>query len=168
MVKPLKTRLYWAVLSRTKAKLEVVGEPPSAQNRTRTSCLQTAWSWCESESDFKMEIPLKSLMRSIAALSFSLLFLLAVFAHPALAQSDDDASSDNSRKKVVSELSVSPTSLNYAVVNLDNANKLSETKHFKIKNTGKATLDNLVVGAPTNSDYVITTVIPTTLPGKGH
>src|ERR1039458_2054251 len=38
-----------------------------------------------------MEIPVKSFTRSIAALSFSLLFLLAAFARPALAQSDDDA-----------------------------------------------------------------------------
>ena len=91
---------------------------------------------------------------------------IAAFARPALAQSDDDASSDNS-KKAVSELSVSPTTLDFSTINLDKK-KLSETKHFEIKNTGKATLDNLVVGAPTNSDYVITTVIPTTLPGEGH
>ena len=89
-----------------------------------------------------MEIPVKSLTRSIAALSFSLLFLLAAFARPALAQSDDDASPDNS-KTPVSKLSVSPTTLDYAVINLDKQ-KLHETKHFEIKNTGKATLDDLV------------------------
>ncbi len=73
----------------------------------------------------------KSFTRSIATLSFSLLFLIAAFARPALAQSDQDASPDT--KKAVSKLSVSPTTLRYSV-NLDKAT--SEIKDFTIKNTG--------------------------------
>jgi hypothetical protein len=113
-----------------------------------------------------LEILLKSLTRSIAALSFSLLFLLAAFARPALAQSDDDASPDS--KTAESKLSVSPKSLSFDV-NLDSkvTSKLTETKHFTIKNTGKVTLDDLIVGTPTNSDYLITTTVPSTIDPKG-
>lgn len=98
----------------------------------------------------------KSFTRSIATLSFSLLFLIAAFARPALAQSDQDASPDT--KKAVSKLSVSPTTLRYSV-NLDKAT--SEKKRFTIKDTGTATpggalgLD-VTVGAPSKSGYVIT------------
>src|SRR5208337_3636978 len=99
-----------------------------------------------------MEIPLKSLTRSIAALSVSLLFLLAVFARPALAQSDDDASPDKT-KTPVSKLSVSPKTLSYSV-NIDKG-QFNETQHFAIKNNG--TLPLLVtVGAPSDAkNYVI-------------
>ncbi len=101
---------------------------------------------------------------SIAGLSFSLLFLLAAFAHPALAQSDQAASPDKT-KTPVSKLSVSPTTLSYSV-NLDKAT--TETKHFTIKNTGTATLDNLTVGTPSSPYYVITSgAVPSTIDPKG-
>jgi len=107
----------------------------------------------------------KSFTRSIASLSFALLFLIAAFARPALAQSDDDASPDKG-KTPVSKLSVSPTTLSYSV-DIDKG-KFSEIKHFTIKNTGTATLDNLAVGAPSSSDYVITSgAVPSTIAAKG-
>ena len=89
----------------------------------------------------------KSLTRSIASLSFSLLFLIAAFARPALAQSDDDASPDS--KTAVSELSVSPMTLNYSV-NLDKTT--SEEKHFTLTNTGSLALTVVTVSAPTGTD----------------
>jgi hypothetical protein len=104
----------------------------------------------------------KSLTRSIAALSFSLLFLLAAFARPALAQSDDDLSPES--KTAVSKLSVSPTTLSYSV-DIDKG-KFSETRHFEIKNDGTLTLA-VTVGAPSNPDYTITSSVPSTIPGKG-
>jgi len=88
----------------------------------------------------------KSFTRSIACLSFSLLFLIAAFARPALAQSDDDASPDS--KTAVSELSVSPTALSYSV-NLGKA--ATESKHFTLTNTGTLDLD-ATVNAPAGTD----------------
>ncbi len=66
-----------------------------------------------------------SFARPIVALSFSLLFLIAAFAAPALAQSDQDASPDKT-KPPVSKLSVSPTTLSYGV-NIDKG-EFTETK----------------------------------------
>src|SRR5208337_4812742 len=109
-----------------------------------------------------MEIPLKSLTRTIAAISFSLLLWLAAFARPALAQSDDNASPDS--KTAVSELSVSPTTLSYSV-NLDKAT--TQTEHFTLKNSGTLPLDNLNVGAPSNPDYRISSSVPSAIAGKG-
>ncbi len=97
-----------------------------------------------------MEIPVNSFTRSIAALSFSLLFFLAAFARLALAQSDEDPSPDS--KTAVSKLSVSPTTLSYSV-NLDKAT--SETEHFTITNGGTLAL-GAIVGPPSNANYVIT------------
>lgn len=107
----------------------------------------------------------ESLTRSIAGLSFSLLFILAAFARPALAQSDDDSSPES--KTAVSKLSVSPKSLSYSV-NLDSkvTSKLTEIKHFTIKNGGTLTLDGVAVGTPSNPDYVITSSVPSTIAGK--
>ncbi len=86
----------------------------------------------------------------IAALA---VFLIAAFARPALAQSDQDASPDKA-KPPVSKLSVSPTTLSYSV-NLDKV--ITETKHFTIKNTGTLAAGLAVtVGAPSSPDYVIT------------
>jgi len=96
----------------------------------------------------------KSFARPIAALGFSLLFLIAAFAGPALAQSDQDASPDKA-KPPVSKLSVSPTTLSYSV-NIDKG-IFSETKHFTIKNTGTLAAGLAVtVFPPSSSDYVIT------------
>ncbi|MFZ0244704.1 hypothetical protein [Candidatus Binatus sp.] len=104
----------------------------------------------------------KLFTRSIASLSFSLLFLIAVFARPALAQSDNDASPDKT-KAPVSKLSVSPTTLSYSV-NLDKAT--TETKHFTITDTGTLALD-VTVNPPTSPDYVITSGGgSSTIPGK--
>jgi hypothetical protein len=75
----------------------------------------------------------KSFTRSIAALSFSLLFLIAAFARPASAQSDQAASPDKA-KPPVSKLSVSPTTLSYSV-DIDKG-KFTEAKHFNIANKG--------------------------------
>ena len=77
----------------------------------------------------------KSSTRSIAGLSFSVIFLLAAFV-PAWAQADEPALSDS--KTAVSKLSVSPKSLSYNV-NLDKG-VLSETKHFHITNEGTVPL----------------------------
>jgi hypothetical protein len=92
-----------------------------------------------------------SFTRSIATLSFSLLFVLAAFARPALAHSDD-ALPDS--KTAVSKLSVSPTSLSFNV-NLDKVTY--ETKHFSITNKGTLPM-TVTVGASTGtdaSDYTI-------------
>jgi len=98
-----------------------------------------------------MEIPLKSLTRSLAALSFSVLFFLGAFVRPALAQSDEAASSDS--KAAISKLSVSPKSLSYSV-DIDKG-KFSETLHFSISNKGTLPLA-VTVGAPTDAkNYVI-------------
>ncbi len=75
--------------------------------------------------DSKRKSRFISFMRSIPCLSFSLLFLIAAFARPALAQSDQASSPKT--KTAVSKLSVSPTTLSYSV-NLDKAT--TETKHF--------------------------------------
>src|ERR1700722_14209086 len=91
----------------------------------------------------------KSSTRSIAGLSFSVIFLLAAFV-PAWAQADEPALSDS--KTAVSKLSVSPKSLSYNV-NLDKG-VLSETKHFHITNEGTVPL-KVVVNSPSNPDYVI-------------
>ncbi len=98
----------------------------------------------------QMGIPLNSFMRSIARLTFALLFLLTAFARPALAQSDQASSPKT--KTAVSKLSVSPTTLSYSV-NPDKAT--TETKHFNIKDTGTLALD-VTVGVPTSPDYKIT------------
>ncbi len=105
---------------------------------------------------------LKSFMRPIAGPSFSLVFLLAAIAHPALAQSADDASPDS--KTAVSKLSVSPKSLSYNV-DIDKG-EFTETKHFNIKNNGSLALQ-VIVNPPSNPDYVITSGgAKTTIPGK--
>jgi len=91
----------------------------------------------------------KSFTRSIVAMSISFLFLIAVFARPALAQSANDASSGNSNR-AVSKLSVSPMVLNYGVINL-NTSKLTATRYFKIKNEGGLPM-TVTVGAPTGTD----------------
>ena len=90
------------------------------------------------------------------------MLLIAAFAHPALAQSDDDASPDKT-KTPVSKLSVSPITLSYSV-NLDKAN--TETKHFTITNGGTLAMD-VTVNPPSNTDYVITSGGgQSTVPGK--
>ena len=104
----------------------------------------------------------KTFSRSIAGLSFPLLFLLATFAHPASAQSDQAATPDT--KTDVSRLSVWPESLSYNV-NLDTG-ALSETKHFHITNEGTMPL-KVVVNSPSNPAYVIKSGGGTaTIPGK--
>ncbi len=105
----------------------------------------------------------KSITRSIAGLSFSLLLVLAASARPALTQSDEDAPPDG--KAAVSKLSISATTLIYDL-NLDK--KTSETRHFTITNDGKLPLD-VSVGPPSNPHYVITSGGgDTTIPGKGE
>jgi hypothetical protein len=47
---------FWA---KTKGKTWGRGEASWTQTRAQTLHLQTAWSWCESESPFKMEIPVE-------------------------------------------------------------------------------------------------------------
>ena len=98
----------------------------------------------------------------IGALAITLAILLAAFARPALAQSDQDALPDS--KTAVRKLSVSPTTLKFSV-NLDKAT--SATGDFTIKNGGTLTLDDLTVGTPSNPDYVITSSVPGTIAGKG-
>jgi len=108
----------------------------------------------------------KLFTRLIGGLGFSMLFVLAAFAPPALAQSPDDDASPDKTKTAVSELSVSPTTLTYTV-NLDTAT--SETEHFTIKDQGSAALD-VTVNPPSGTDaadYVITSGGGSnTIPGK--
>jgi hypothetical protein len=111
------------------------------------------WRSPSCRREIPVKIRFKSFTRSIAAIGFSLLFLAAAFARPALPQSDDDASPDS--KKAVSKLSVSPTKLTYSV-NLDKVT--SETKHFTIANKGTLPM-TVTVGAPSGTDaahYTIT------------
>jgi hypothetical protein len=63
--------------------------------------------------NFEFTMRFKSFTRSIGGLGFSLLFLIAAFARPALAQSDEDASPDS--RTAVSKLSVSPKTLSFSV-----------------------------------------------------
>ena len=108
----------------------------------------------------------KWFMRSMAGLSFSLVFLLNLLAVSALAQSDEPVSPDT--KKLVSRLSVSRTSLSYHV-NMDKGES-SQTKHFDIWNDGTMPL-KVVVNSPSNHAFVVTsgasaTTIPGTVKGR--
>jgi len=98
----------------------------------------------------------------IGALAITLAILLAAFARPASAQLDQDASPES--KQAVSKLSVSPTTLSYSV-NLDSkvTSKLTETEHFTIKNTGKATLNDIFVPEASDTHYTVTPGWPTSL-----
>src|SRR5260370_5669135 len=104
----------------------------------------------------------KSFTRSIAGFGFLLLFLLATFARPASAQSDEAAKPDT--KTAVSKLSVWPESLSYNV-NIDKG-VFSETKHFNITNKGTVPL-KVVVSSSSNPAYVIKSGGGTaTIPGR--
>ena len=101
----------------------------------------------------------------IGGLGFSLLLLIAAFARPALAQSDQAASPDKT-KAAVSKLSVSPKALSYSV-DIDKG-KFSETKHFSIANKGTLAM-TVTVGAPSGTDAANYAIIfpPTVSPAGG-
>lgn len=103
----------------------------------------------------------ESSARSFAGLGLSLLLLLA-FAPPGLAQSDAAPGS----KTPVSKMKVSPAALKFNV-DIDKG-VFSETRDLKITNEGTAELTNVMVGAPTNNHYTITSNQggPFTIPGK--
>src|SRR5271156_3613080 len=106
----------------------------------------------------------KSFARSLAGLTFSLLLLLAAFARPALAQSDDASSPDS--KTPFSKLSVSPKSLSFSV-DIDKE-QLTKTDGFKITNGGTDPLQvDVVLDGTSSADYTITSGGgSTTIPGK--
>ena len=87
----------------------------------------------------------KSFTRSVACVGFSLLLLLAAFARPALAQSED-ASADAS-KTPVSKMSVAPKALTYSVNLIKTP---SQTKQFKITDPGTVAL-HVTVGCALRS-----------------
>jgi hypothetical protein len=87
----------------------------------------------------------------VTAVSFSLLFLLAAFARPAIAQSDENATSDSGTPG--SRLYVSTESIDYHV-NIDTG-MTSETRHFQIENKGRLAL-HVTVGSPSGGNFVIT------------
>ena len=106
----------------------------------------------------------KSFARSLAGLTFSLLLLLAAFARPALAQSDDATSPDS--KTPFSKLSVAPKSVSFSV-DIDKGQS-SKTNGFKITNGGTDPLQvNVVLDGTSSPDYSITSGGGmTTIPGK--
>jgi hypothetical protein len=93
----------------------------------------------------------KSLSRSVAALSCSLLLLFAALSTSVLAQSDDD---DASAKVPFSKLAVAPKTINF---NVNLAKKTSQTEHFVLTNVGTEPV-NVTVGAPGGADPELYTI----------
>ncbi len=103
----------------------------------------------------------KPFTRSLAALSSSLLLMLAASARPAFAQPGAAASLDSVTP--ISKLAVGPRSIGFGI-NLDKVT--SQTKHFTLINTGTLPLD-VTVGAPTGVDANDYTISGPGLTGAG-